>query len=170
MPGYVHRGIHVVLPRELRSHCLPRIGTIACHQRATTLTSVLDLAAHVPLQAPGGSFLCTVTEPFPFLQPWHCVDVSLLPPCSCRRESLPRRRLAHRARSRAFGILSTNARCEKKMKDKLDDEIKLAGLEALALEELEKHLILNSNRLRIFEDARLECRDVRGGEFWFENS
>ena len=42
------------------------------------------------------------------------------------------------------------------MKDKLDDEIKLAGLESLVPEELEKHLILNSNRLRTFEDARLE--------------
>ena len=47
-------------------------------------------------------------------------------------------------------------RYEKKMKDKLDDEIKLAGLESLAPEELEKHLILNSNRLRTSEDARLE--------------
>ena len=45
---------------------------------------------------------------------------------------------------------------EKKCKDKLDDEIKLAGLKALVPEELEKHLILNSNRLRTFEDARLE--------------
>ena len=42
------------------------------------------------------------------------------------------------------------------MKDKLDDEIKLTGLESLVPEELEKHLILNSNRLRTFEDARLE--------------
>ena len=42
------------------------------------------------------------------------------------------------------------SRYEKKMKDKLDDEIKLAP------EELEKHMILNSNRLRTFEDARLE--------------
>ena len=48
------------------------------------------------------------------------------------------------------------ARYEKKMKDKLDDEIKLAGLESLVLEELEKHLILKSNRLRTFEDVRLE--------------
>ena len=48
------------------------------------------------------------------------------------------------------------SRYEKKMKDKLDDEIKLAGLESLVPEELEKHLILNSNRLRTFEDARLE--------------
>ena len=42
------------------------------------------------------------------------------------------------------------------MKDKLDDEIKLAGLQALVPEELETHLILNSNRLRTFEDARLD--------------
>ena len=42
------------------------------------------------------------------------------------------------------------------MKDKLDDEIKLAGLESLKPEEFEKHLIFNSNRLRTFEDARLE--------------
>ena len=46
--------------------------------------------------------------------------------------------------------------CEKKLKDKTDDEIKLAGLEALVLEELEKHLILNSNRLRTYGDARVE--------------
>ena len=62
------------------------------------------------------------------------------------------------------------SRNEKKMKDKLDDESKLAGLESLVLEELEKHLILNSNRLRTFVDARLESRDVRGGEIRFENS
>ena len=37
------------------------------------------------------------------------------------------------------------SRYEKKMKDKLDDEIKLAGLESLVPEELEKHLILSSN-------------------------
>ena len=42
------------------------------------------------------------------------------------------------------------------MKDKLDDEIELGGLESLVSGELEKHLILNSNRLRTFEDARLE--------------
>ena len=34
-------------------------------------------------------------------------------------------------------------------------------------EELEKHLILNSNRLQTFERGN---RDVRGGEVWFENS
>ena len=48
------------------------------------------------------------------------------------------------------------SRYEKKMKDKLDDEIKLAGLESFVPEELVKHLILNSNRFRTFEDARLE--------------
>ena len=47
------------------------------------------------------------------------------------------------------------SRYEKKSKDKLEDEIKLAGLEALVPEELEKHLMLNSSRLRRFEDARL---------------
>ena len=51
-------------------------------------------------------------------------------------------------------------RCEKKLKDNLDDEIKLAGLEALVLEELKKHLTLNSNRLRTFEDALHGNRDV----------
>ena len=38
----------------------------------------------------------------------------------------------------------------------MDDEIKLAGLESLVPEEPEKHLIFNSNRLRTFEDARME--------------
>ena len=38
----------------------------------------------------------------------------------------------------------------------MNDEIKLAGLEALVPKEVEKHLILNSNRLRTFEDARRE--------------
>ena len=33
------------------------------------------------------------------------------------------------------------SRCEKKLKDQMDDEIKLAGLEALVPEELEKHLL-----------------------------
>ena len=48
------------------------------------------------------------------------------------------------------------SRYEKKLKEKVDDEIKLAGLEALVLEELQKHLTLNSNRLRTFEDVRRE--------------
>ena len=45
---------------------------------------------------------------------------------------------------------SYESRYEKKSKNKMDDEIKLTGLEALVPEELEKHLILNSNRLRTF--------------------
>ena len=47
------------------------------------------------------------------------------------------------------------SRCEKKLKDAVDDEIKLAGLEALVLKELEKHLTLNLKRLRTVDDARL---------------
>ena len=45
------------------------------------------------------------------------------------------------------------SRCEKKLKDKLADEIKLDGAEALVPEEVEKHLILNTNHMRTFEDA-----------------
>ena len=48
------------------------------------------------------------------------------------------------------------SRHEKKLKNKSADEIKLAGLEALVPEELERHPILNSNRSRTFENARLE--------------
>ena len=48
------------------------------------------------------------------------------------------------------------SRYEKKLKNKMDDEIKLAGPESLVPEELEEDLILNSNRMRTFEDARLE--------------
>ena len=59
---------------------------------------------------------------------------------------------------------------EKKMKDKLDDEIKLAGLKALVPEELEKHLILNSNRIRTFEDARGEVVKYVEVKFGFLNS
>ena len=39
------------------------------------------------------------------------------------------------------------SRYETKLKDKLDDEIKLAGLEALVPEELEKHVILIPSRV-----------------------
>ena len=48
------------------------------------------------------------------------------------------------------------SRFKKKLKDNLDDDIKFAGVEALVTEELVKHLILYSNRLRTFEDARME--------------
>ena len=59
------------------------------------------------------------------------------------------------------------SRHEKTMKDWLDDEIKLAGLESLVPEELEKHLILNSNRLRTFEDASLELVAYVEAKFGF---
>ena len=57
------------------------------------------------------------------------------------------------------------SRHEKKLKSEMDDEIKLAGLEALVLEELGEDLILNSNRLRTFGNC-----DVCGGEVWFKTS
>ena len=47
------------------------------------------------------------------------------------------------------------SRHEKKLKDKLDDEIKLAGLEASVPENWRNSLTLNAKRLRTFEDARL---------------
>ena len=62
------------------------------------------------------------------------------------------------------------SRHQEKLKDKSDDEIKLAGLEALVPEELEKHLILNSNRLRTFEDARLEVVTFVEAKFGLRNS
>ena len=55
------------------------------------------------------------------------------------------------------------SRYEENLKGKMDNEIKLAGMDALVAEDLEKHLILNSNRLRTFEDA-LGDRDIHGGE------
>ena len=48
-------------------------------------------------------------------------------------------------------------RCEKKLKDNFDDEIKLAGLEALVPEELKKHLTLNSNRC---EHSRMRSMEI----------
>ena len=50
----------------------------------------------------------------------------------------------------------------------MDDEIKLASLEALVLEELEQLLILNPNRLRTFEDARLEIVTYVEAKFDFK--
>ena len=49
----------------------------------------------------------------------------------------------------------------------MNDEIKLAGLEALVPKELEKHLILNSKRLRTFEDARHEVVTYVEKQFFF---
>ena len=61
------------------------------------------------------------------------------------------------------------SRYEKKMKDKLD-EIKLAGLESLVPEELEKHLIPQLESLANVRGCAPGSRDVRGGEVRFENS
>ena len=54
---------------------------------------------------------------------------------------------------RTLGILCVALREEVEGQVGRDDQIKLAGLEALVPE---RHLMLNSNRLRTFEDARLE--------------
>ena len=48
------------------------------------------------------------------------------------------------------------SRYEKQLKHTLSDDIKIGGVEALVPEGIEKHLILNSHRLRTFEDAQLE--------------
>ena len=56
---------------------------------------------------------------------------------------------------------------EEKSKNKMNDEIKLAGLEALVPKELEEPLILNSNRLRTFEDARREVVTYVEKQFGF---
>ena len=51
-----------------------------------------------------------------------------------------------------------------KLKDTLDDEIKLAGLDALVPEEIERHWFLYSNRLT-FDDARVEDATSRRRSF-----
>ena len=51
----------------------------------------------------------------------------------------------------------------------MDDEIKLAGLEPLVPAELEKHLVLNSSRLRTFEDARREIVTYVEAKFGLKN-
>ena len=48
------------------------------------------------------------------------------------------------------------SRYERKVRQPLSDELKLAGLEALVPEDIERHLMLNSNRLTTYLEARLE--------------
>ena len=57
------------------------------------------------------------------------------------------------------------SRNEKKMNDKLDDERKLAGLEALVPQEREKHLLLNSKSLANFRGCASGDCDVREATF-----
>ena len=59
-----------------------------------------------------------------------------------------------------------------RLKDTLDDEMMLAGLEALVAEELGEHLKLNSNRLRTFKDARPEIVTYVEAKFglWIRDS
>ena len=58
------------------------------------------------------------------------------------------------------------SRYDKKLKSKIDDEMKLAGLEALVPEELEKHLILNSKRLRTWRHVWKPRRMSKGSSAW----
>ena len=57
------------------------------------------------------------------------------------------------------------SRYEKKLKHTLGDELKIGGVEALMPEEMEKQLILNSNRLRTCQDAQLEILSYVGAKF-----
>ena len=109
LPGYDHRCIHVVLPSE-RLQMLPLChGTIALHLHATTLFATFFPAT----RCTGRSLVVAFHFSLPYrssLCPRHCV-VRAPVPCCCRQESLPRRRLAHRARSRALGNLFINGSC-----------------------------------------------------------
>ena len=60
------------------------------------------------------------------------------------------------------------SRCEKKLKGKMDDEIKLAGRVGAvgACEALDAQLKSLGN----FRGRALGDRDVSGGEIWFKNS
>ena len=60
------------------------------------------------------------------------------------------------------------SRVEKKLKDQSDDEIKLAGLEALVLEGLEKQFDTQLETLANVRGCAPGNRDVRLGEFGFE--
>ena len=61
------------------------------------------------------------------------------------------------------------SRYEKKLKDKIDDEIKLAGLKALVPEELEKQLILNPIACELSRMRAWRLCEVSGGEIWFKD-
>ena len=62
------------------------------------------------------------------------------------------------------------SRYEKKLKDKMDDEIKLAGLESLVPEKLEETPDSQLQSSSNFRGYAPRSRDVRGGEVRFENS
>ena len=97
LPGYDHRGIHVVLPSE-RLQSLP-----LCHRHHCP-TLVQQRVVRL-----GPSWLHSI-----FCYRLVLVSLALALrsrrscPFCCRRESLPRRRLAHRARSRALRNLFVN--------------------------------------------------------------
>ena len=61
------------------------------------------------------------------------------------------------------------SRYENKLKDKLDDEIKLAGLEALVPEETRETFDTEHESLANVRGCGPGDCDVRGGEIWFED-
>ena len=94
LPSFVHRGIHVGLPRVLCSYCVFLIGTIVVlfqqlvvHGRSMVVASRLT----PPVCSRFFGFGTALS--------------SLLPPCGRRRESLLRQRLVHRARSRVWQLV-----------------------------------------------------------------
>ena len=81
------------------------------------------------------------------------IDLDFLPRCANQWRRDQHLDFNSRRELNAGSLLS---KYEKMLENWMNDEIKRAGLEALVPEELEKHLMLNSNRLRTFEDASLE--------------
>ena len=109
------------------------------------------------------------------LEAWRMLQKRYDPTTGGRKRNLLRTVVSLGRYSLASGTPSRIKRWEsyvsseqKKLKNKMNDQIKLTGLEALVPEELEKHLVLNSNRLRTFEDARLEIVTYVEANFGFK--
>ena len=79
----------------------------------------------------------------------------------CERSFLPGRCSLSELQAGIERWESHVSRHEKKLKDKLDDEIKLAGLEAVAFEELEKQLDTQLETLANVRGCAPGNRDVR---------
>ena len=110
------------------------------------------------------------------LEAWQRLQKRYDPPTGGRKRNLLRTIISP-GRSSLLELQAGIERCEsyvsryeKKLKNKMDDEIKLAGLEALVPEGLEKHLILNSDRLANIRGCAPGSRVVRGGEVRSEDS
>ena len=137
------------------------------------IASLMDTAELDSLSVGGAQFYAVVKESQVGLSLRSIFMVLVIPMIvEMQSDSSTANSLTYRFGSRTHFV----SRFEKKQKSKLDDEIKLSGLEALVQDELEKHLIFNSNLLRTFEDVLLEVvtyaeakfglriRDARPGE------